>query len=59
MNLELLVLDPPRGRDSWCWPKGSWPQVTKMEINQGCTRDTCFSHVFRFCLFVCLFEVGK
>ena len=30
MICRLPVLDPPRGCDSWCWPKGAQPLGTRM-----------------------------
>ena len=38
-NHGVLVLDIPRGRDSWCWPKGTWLLGTRM--HRCVTRKLC------------------
>ena len=34
VNRGLPVLDLPRGRDSWCWPKGAWLLGTRKYHNK-------------------------
>ena len=33
VNHRLLVLDLSRSHNSWCWPKGGWPLLMRMQIS--------------------------
>ena len=53
VNRGLPVLDPARGRDSWCWPKGARPLGTRMakidsEINARFLANECGDLCFHY-----------